>query len=96
MAGIEKIGPLLGRVVRELGLQKRIEEYKVIEEWERIVGSAIAERAEPVMVERGRLVVKVKSSPWLLEMKMRETDILEKIEERLGEGVIREIRFIGG
>ncbi len=92
---MEKIGPLLGRVVKELGLEKRIEEYRVIDEWESIVGSAIAERTEPVMVERGRLAVKVKSSPWLFEMRMREADILDKIAERLGEGVIREIRFVG-
>ncbi len=92
---MEKIGPLLGRVIKDLGLQKRIEEYKVIDEWESIVGRAIAKRVVPVTVERGRLVVKVTSSPWLFEMKMREADILGKIGERLGEGVIREIRFVG-
>jgi predicted nucleic acid-binding Zn ribbon protein len=92
---IEKLGPLVGKVLDGLGLQKRVEEYRVIEEWERIVGKVIAERAEPVQIARGRIVVQVNSSPWLMEMKMREREILEKIAEAVGNGVVREIRFVG-
>jgi predicted nucleic acid-binding Zn ribbon protein len=92
---MEKIGPLLSHVLDELRLSKRLDEYRVIEEWEEIVGGAIAQRAVPIAVERGRVVVQVRSSPWLLEMKMREQDILKRIGEHLGEGVIREIRYVG-
>ncbi len=92
---MEKLGSLVGKVLDGLGLQKRVEEFKVIEEWEQIVGRVIAERTEPVQVVRGRVTVRVNSSPWLLEMKMREREILEKIAVAIGDNVVREIRFIG-
>ncbi|OGF98041.1 MAG: hypothetical protein A2Z06_04445 [Candidatus Glassbacteria bacterium RBG_16_58_8] len=91
----EKPGPTIERVLKELGLKKRVDEWRVVAEWEDIVGKAISERAVPVSVERGQLVVQVNSSPWLMEMKMRERDILKSIAERVGEGVVKAIRFVG-
>jgi predicted nucleic acid-binding Zn ribbon protein len=93
--GMEKLGPLVKNVISGLGLQKRVDEYRVVEEWEKIVGKTIADRVVPLTVDRGRLLVEVHSSSWLMEMKMRERDILRKIEGQVGEGIIREIRFIG-
>jgi len=91
---VEKMESVLENVLRKMGLRRRIEEYKVIEEWENIVGKVISEKVMPLGVERGRMVVQVQSSPWLMEMRMRKEEILKRIEERVGEGVIREIRFV--
>jgi predicted nucleic acid-binding Zn ribbon protein len=89
-----RIGGLVEKVLNDLGLKKRVEEYRVIENWEQIVGKAVAENVIPVGVERGRLVVGVRSSPWMMEMRMRENDLMERITEWAGENVVKEIRFV--
>ena len=67
-----RIGGLVESVLGQLGLRDRVEEYHVVESWNDIVGESIAAWVEPLRIERGRLVPGVKSSPWLMEMQMRE------------------------
>jgi predicted nucleic acid-binding Zn ribbon protein len=88
-----RIGGLVDAVLEQLGLRDRVEEYRVVEAWEEIVGEALAKRVQALRIERGRLVLGVQSSPWLMEMRMREHEIMERIAERVGEGIVKEIRF---
>jgi len=88
-----RIGGLVESVLGQLGLRDRVEEYHVVESWNDIVGESIAAWVEPLRIEGGRLVLGVKSSPWLMEMQMREREILDRIEEYAGKGIVREIRF---
>jgi predicted nucleic acid-binding Zn ribbon protein len=91
---LEKLDGLLEKVMGKLGIQKRVDEYRVVEEWSEIVGSAISKRVRPVGVERGVLTVQVDSSSWLMEMRMRSRDLISKIDEVVGKGIVHEIRFI--
>ncbi len=91
---MERLGCLLEEVMMKLGIKRGVDEHRVVEKWSEIVGKVIAERATPVGVERGVLTVQVDSSSWLMEMRMRSGDLLKKIGEAVGEGIVHEIRFI--
>jgi predicted nucleic acid-binding Zn ribbon protein len=95
--GFKRVGDILASVIRDLDLEKGIAEHRAILMWEEAVGSEAASHAVPREVARGRMIAAVDSSAWLQELRMREHEIIEKINKLIGEDVLKEIYFtIGG
>ena len=62
--------------------------------WESVVGDNIGQNTTPDKVEHGVLTVKVKNSTWRQELVFEKQSILTKLNLKLGNKTIREIRFI--
>ncbi|HSJ24504.1 MAG TPA: DUF721 domain-containing protein [Longimicrobiales bacterium] len=90
----EKLGDALQEYLRDSGLEERIEEANVVPEWEERVGAAIAAVTVPVRVSRGTLLVAVRTSGWLMELRLMERDILQRINDGRDRGRIQRIRFV--
>src|SRR5438132_11053368 len=59
--------------------------------WVAAVGLRVAERARPVDIQNGALIVRVATSVWANELSLLQTSILERLR---AEGVeVRELRF---
>jgi predicted nucleic acid-binding Zn ribbon protein len=89
-----KLGDALQNYLRESGLEERIEEAAVLPEWEDRVGAAIAAVTVPVRVAHGTMVVAVRTSSWLMELRLMERDILRRVNEGRPRGRIERIRFV--
>jgi predicted nucleic acid-binding Zn ribbon protein len=89
-----RLGDELQNYLRESGLDERIEEAAILPEWDARVGIAIAAVTKPVRVSRGALIVAVRTSAWLMELKMMEREILRRLNEGRGKGRIDRIRFV--
>lgn len=60
-------------------------------EWRAVVGPRIADRARPIAIERGVLVVRVTTSVWANELQMLAPELLRRLVER--GFAIAELRF---
>jgi len=88
------LGEALRRFLDRARLTERVEEARAVPEWAERVGPAIAAVATPLRASRGVLVVAVRSSAWLMELKLREPELLERINAGRERGRIRKIRFV--
>lgn len=79
--------------MRDLGIEKPLHEYGALTSWDEIVGEQIAKISRAERIDNGVLIIKVSSAPWRSELSLRKTEILRKVAARVGNGVIREIRF---
>src|SRR2546425_1247149 len=61
--------------------------------WRAAVGPRIADRARPIALERGVLVVKVTTSVWANELSMLAPKILEKLAQSLPKLAVKSLRF---
>jgi hypothetical protein len=61
--------------------------------WPDIAGPDVAANARPVHLSQGRLVVSTSSSVWAHTLSYMESDLKDKVNERLGPGVIDQIIF---
>jgi hypothetical protein len=88
---LEPIGAVIGRD-RDLRTPKGVEGAPVsAREWEAAVGSRIAARAAPVMLERGVLYVRAATSTWAQELTLLADAIVEQLR---GRGLpVRQLRF---
>jgi predicted nucleic acid-binding Zn ribbon protein len=89
-----KLGDALQSYLRDSGLEERVEEAAVLPDWEERVGTAIAAVSMAVSVSRGVLLVAVRTSGWLMELRLMEREILRRLNEGRERGRIQRIRFV--
>jgi len=87
------LGTVLHSLIKTLGIEKNIEQYKIFDVWNTIVGEQIAKVAQPERIHNGVLIVAVSNAPWRTELTFRKKEILEKIHLTLNSTSITDIRF---
>lgn len=92
-SGPSQIREALAKYLQKSGIGEQIEAISVIPEWPTLVGPAIAAVTTPVRVADGVLVVGVRSSAWMNELKMMEREILRQVNVGRAKGRIEKIRF---
>ena len=88
------IGDALGSFLKRAGIDEKVEQARVVPEWTERVGEGIANVTRPIRVSDGVLLVAVRSSAWLMELRMMERQILRKLNSEAGRGRIDGIRFV--
>jgi len=61
--------------------------------WAELVGERIAAVASPVSERGGEVVVSCSDSVWAQELDLMQSQLLERLRERLGEQAPRSLRF---
>lgn len=61
--------------------------------WAEVVGERIAAVASPVSDRHGEVTVSCSDSVWAQELDLMQEQLLERLQERLGEQAPRSLRF---
>ena len=88
------LGNALDEFLDHLGLRKKVREYDAVIRWESVVGREIAKVTTAVKIENGILTVRVNNSPWRNELVLLKADLIGKINNALGDMIVRDIRFV--
>jgi len=91
---MRKVGNILDKVMKKLGLFERYNEQKSILLWEDIVGEKISRRSKALYAKNGKLVVEVENTAWMNELAFLKVNIIEKINKRIGQWIIEDIVFL--
>ena len=92
----ERLGEVLDKSLKRLELSPRLDEYGVWPVWNDVVGNPIARNAQPEKIRNGTLFVKVASSVWMQQLQFMKELISEKLNQRLGRPVVKNIFFVVG
>lgn len=90
---ISPLGSVLDALVKSLGIEKQVEQYKIFDAWNAVVGEQIGKVAQPERIHNGVLIVAVSNAPWRAELTFRKKEILSKIHETLKSKSISDIKF---
>ena len=85
------LGGLLNGVLSELGLAEKLRECRALQAWKEAAGPAVAARARPLRIRRGRLELAVPSAVWRTQLSFARADLICRVNELAGETVVREI-----
>lgn len=88
-----RVSDLLPSVLRDLGLQKRFSERRVVEQWAGVVGPELARRTRALRCESGTLIVHVDHGAWMQELHFIEKKLLAKMQAACPDVVLKQIRF---
>lgn len=87
------IGDAIRQHLEAFGLEKRVNETRVINQWESIMGSTVANRTLGLELLDGVLKVRLSSGPLRQNLQMSKKKILSLIEQKCGAGVVSDIEF---
>lgn len=91
---MQDIKSVLDSFLRKAGLDRPVLQNRALVVWNDVVGEAVAKRTEPEEVKHGVLVVRVDTPVWRNELSLRKKEILEALNQALGERVIKDIRLL--
>jgi predicted nucleic acid-binding Zn ribbon protein len=89
----EPVAKVLGVLLEELGLGKKLRQYEAVRIWQDVVGEQIARVAIPTKIINGTLIVKVEKSTWRNELSLLKREIIAKINAALKEEIVKDIKF---
>lgn len=91
--GPEGLASLLSESLRAMNLDMRVREQTVLLVWDEVVGEQVAGAAQPEFVRDGQLFVTTKSSVWANELGFYKTDMINRLNKRVGGPVVKDIVF---
>ncbi len=91
---MKKLGDVIRSTIRELGIEKPIQQYEALVVWPKVVGEKIAAVTEPRHIANGKLFVKVKNAAWRNELVFHRADLIRKMNQQIGRSVVRDIVLI--
>jgi predicted nucleic acid-binding Zn ribbon protein len=86
------VGDALAQIGEELGLADPKAVSAITAGWAEVVGGAIADHARIRSLRGTVLTVGVESGPWATELRYLEREVLARIDEIVGPGVVTEMR----
>ena len=91
---MQRLGPAIEDLLRSLGITRRIKEYDAVAQWAEAVGQQVARVTEAQSIKKGILLVRVSNGPWRNELQILKPEIIRKLNESLGEELVKDIRFL--
>jgi predicted nucleic acid-binding Zn ribbon protein len=95
MQGFSHLGELVKAGLERVGLHGAVRENSALALWAEVVGEKTASATQADRVRNGIMYVTCRDSLWAQELHFLRPIIIEKLNERLGGEVIREIRLSG-
>ncbi len=89
----KKIDSIVAGMLDGGNLAEGVRGQEVLNEWSEIVGEQIAQHSRAVSLADGVLWVEVDGSVWAQELVFLTPHIQETIDQKLGSGRVREVRF---
>jgi predicted nucleic acid-binding Zn ribbon protein len=90
---VTHIGDILSKSVGALAGRADLELLSLWETWTEAVGEEVACHTRPKAFKGTLLLVTVDSSVWMHHLSMMKHEIIARINKKLGEETLREIRF---
>lgn len=84
---------LLSSVIKDLGIQRKLDEVRTVETWAALAGPQINGVTQSAWVRGDKLYVKITSAAWRHELHLRRREWLDQLNERLGAELVKEIVF---
>ena len=87
----QTIASVIRDYLKEAQIEGKLKEVQVVNSWEELVGKAIARRTTRIYIKNGKLYLHMNSSIVKNELMMHREGIIERINTKAGEEMVKEI-----
>ena len=89
----EAIGDLIRQFLRQQGLEAPLNEYRLIQGWEHVMGPVIARYTKDLTIRNQTLYVQLSSPVLRQELHMQRRELATRLNTYVGAQVIADIVF---
>jgi len=87
----QSLGEVIKDFLKQSGWQQKLDEVKVLTEWDKILGPSLAKYTEEVFIQNKILHIRLNSSALRQELSFRKTEIIDELNASVGKEVIKDI-----
>ncbi|MGX8690694.1 MAG: DciA family protein [Bacteroidaceae bacterium] len=87
----QQVGGVILQYLRETGLETPLNEYRLIQAWETVMGPAVAKYTKDLKIYNQVLFVTLSSAALRNELLMRRTELTARLNSHVGAQVITQI-----
>ena len=87
----QKIGDIINKLMKNPKLSIKLDKIDAIEAWEEIIGKPLHKYINEQKIYKGILYVKIKSSVVRNELSYEKSNLIKKINDKLGKDIISDI-----
>jgi predicted nucleic acid-binding Zn ribbon protein len=77
----QKINKIISKVLYDMKIETRLKNWQLIEKWEEIVGTRIAQHAQATNVDTENLFVEVDNPVWQSQLYLMKDKIIKKFKK---------------
>ena len=85
------LSSVIRKILKNPKLSKRLDDIRIIEIWDEIIGKNLQRYVIDSKVYKGKLYIKLKSSTLRNEFTYQKSDLIRQINQRFGKKVIEDI-----
>lgn len=89
-----KFGDAFKKFLKEEKLDQTFQERKLVTYWAEIMGEVVANRTLKIFIKEKIMYVTLSSAPLKHQLTTSKDKVIERISEKIGAGIIEDIRFI--
>jgi len=90
---MKSLSNVMRKILKNPKLSKRLNNIKIIEIWNELIGNNLEKYVLDSKVYKGKLFIKLKSSTLRNEFTYKKSELLKQINNRFGKQVIDDIIF---
>ena len=90
---MQELGTALKKALKKSGIDRAVHQNKALFVWENVVGKTVAKNCSAEEVNHGTIVVKASTPVWRNELALKKKEIIEKLNNKLGEKLINDMRI---
>lgn len=89
---VKPLSEVLGKVLRDGGLELPLLQKRVVDAWDEIVGPNVEQYTQEKSIRNQTLFVKISNPALRQDLSMMRTQLVKRLNEHVGSFVISEIR----
>lgn len=90
---VKPLSEVLGKVLRDGGLELPLLQKRVVDAWDEIVGPNVRQYTQEKSIRNQTLFVKISNPALRQDLSMMRTQLVKRLNEHVGSFVISEIRI---
>ena len=90
---MKSLSNVMRKILKNPKLSKRLDNIKIIEIWNELIGSNLQKYVLDSKVYNGKLFIKLKSSTLRNEFTYKKSELLKEINKSFGKKIIEDIIF---
>ena len=91
----QPLSSIFNEVVANRDWKQGIAEGNLFSEWEKIVGSDVAQHASPLTLLEGKLTIQTTSTAWATQLRLISADLLKTIRDSAPGALVDELVILG-
>ena len=87
----QSLGDVIKDFLRESGWEQKLDEVKIITEWDKLLGASLAKYTDEVFISNNKLHIRLNSATLRQELSYQRSELVKKLNDTVGKEIITDI-----